>query len=1022
KVQLARSPQDSANTTFTLDPTVATGHAHRIVAVDQVATPNVSTRTFDPKKDISGNVINYTYSLTDNKGNALATGDAVVYHNGGGASIGLAGGGSLVDGGTYYAIVTGPGSLELAATQSEATSGNPLQLAVDPNANYGAGQSILLPGEVPQPSGALTGQATVTANTTTFQGVAVTATNQDMIATAGVSGGGAGSVAVNVGGSVNVLTTDTEAYVAQGAQVNSSNAGANAAQSVLVAAANNYRQIGVAGAVSISGSASVAPGADVRVVKNTTLAYIDDATTVNAARDVLVTATASENILSIAAGIGGSGEVAVGGAVAVTVLNNQTQAYIGRNATSTAGGADVNAGGNVLVSASDDTTINAIAGSLGIGIGAVGAGASVGVISITKDTEASVGKFATVNAAANGPNSLLGIFDGGSNASGYTTLPGFMGLAVQAESSESILNLALSGAGGLYAGVAGGVSVELIGSTTKAFIGQGAVVDAASGASSSQSVNVSAANTVNVNAVGGGVGVGIAGIGGGVDVGVLQNNTSAYIDAGANVSALGNVAVNALSTKNVQTLALSAAGGIVGVVGSVSVWTIGSQFSSTYSDGTAGNERGAWASGVSYAQGDIVTGSDGNQYVARAANVSDPTTDPTLGTSASKADWGQVSSQSLNTSGGGTIQSFADGQAGGKMGSGGYTSILNGYQGDSNPNDSMSRVASSTSNSGSTLNSDAPVNPSQTATSGQAPPSGTSAFIGAGATVTSGAAVQVVAKDQVNFQVITGAAAVGAAAIGASVAVVTVNSNTNAQIAGGATITAGSGSNGNVLVNASLVETTNGLAFAGLAGALALGGQVVYMNDTSTQIAHVDPGAAIDQAGGTVTVEADATRADNPTAAGVSFGGVTAGAAIAIANIGGSTQAYMNGVFVGQAAGESVNNLQILADSHTRTQPTALGIAAGLSFSLNGAVAIATINPSIVASIGDNSQVQVTGNLGIESLSEADGHSDAFSVTLSLGAALGASIATSTVSPSLTSEIGTNSNVGAGGNLTVESL
>ena len=63
----------------------------------------------------------------------------------------------------------------------------------------------------------LTGQTLVSPTVNNqFQGVAVTAMNQDQIATAGVSGGVSGSVAVNVGGSVDVMTSQTLAHIDQG--------------------------------------------------------------------------------------------------------------------------------------------------------------------------------------------------------------------------------------------------------------------------------------------------------------------------------------------------------------------------------------------------------------------------------------------------------------------------------------------------------------------------------------------------------------------------------------------------------------------------------------------------------------------------------------------------------------------------------------------------------------------------------------------------------------------------------------
>ena len=177
------------------------------------------------------------------------------------------------------------------------------------------------------------------------------------------------------------------------------------------------------------------------------------------------------------------------------------------------------------------------------------------------------------------------------------------------------------------------VAVEIIGSDTTAYIGQGSVVNAAAGAGPDQAVYVTAYNDAEDTSLAGGLGGGIVGIGGAVDVGLVRNNTSAYISAGASVSATGNVDVNALSKKNVQSDVLSAAFGIAAAAGSVTVWTLGADFTSTYSDGTPVTDRGVWLPNTSYNQNDLVTGSNGVVYIAQAnvpyGNDLDPTKDTT---------------------------------------------------------------------------------------------------------------------------------------------------------------------------------------------------------------------------------------------------------------------------------------------------------------------------------------------------------------------------------------------------------
>ena len=257
----------------------------------------------------------------------------------------------------------------------------------------------------------------------------------------------------------------------------------------------------------------------------------------------------------------------------------------------------------------------------------------VGVLVINKDTEAYVGNNSVVNAGANSTDTLNNINQDEDTATGTVTQVSIKGLAVQASSSEKMLTAAIAAGVGFYAGIAGAVTVEIIGSDTTAYIGQGSVVNAAAGAGPDQAVYVTAYNDAEDTSLAGGLGGGIVGIGGAVDVGLVRNNTSAYIGAGASVSATGDVDVNALSKKNVQSDVLSAAFGIAAAAGSVTVWTLGADFTSTYSDGTQVTDRGVWLPNTSYNQNDLVTGSNGVVYIAQAnvpyGNDLDPTKDTT---------------------------------------------------------------------------------------------------------------------------------------------------------------------------------------------------------------------------------------------------------------------------------------------------------------------------------------------------------------------------------------------------------
>ena len=117
-------------------------------------------------------------------------------------------------------------------------------------------------------------------------------------------------------------------------------------------------------------------------------------------------ASGSENVLLIGVGLA-AGAVGVGAVVDVLSISNQTTASIGSSAT-------VHAGGNVLVSAVDNTNVLELSGALAGGF--VGVGGAVGVMLITKVTDASIGANANVEGLGNGAaasGTLNGVVAGG---------------------------------------------------------------------------------------------------------------------------------------------------------------------------------------------------------------------------------------------------------------------------------------------------------------------------------------------------------------------------------------------------------------------------------------------------------------------------------------------------------------------------------------------------------------------------------------------------------------------------------
>ncbi len=410
--------------------------------------------------------------------------------------------------------------------------------------------------------------------TTTMQGVAVTATNEDNIASAAASFGAALVAPIQIAGAVSIVNNTTSAYIGSSAKVNQNTPSAAAAQTVLVTAGDDYHFLGVGGAATGGLLTAIGTGGDLVLGKNqTTQASIGTSAEVSAAQDVIVTAGAAEDILLVAAEVTASLTANIAGAVATVSLNDKTYAFIDANAV-------VNAGGSVLVYAHDDTTSEIISGAATLGI-AAGVGAGMGVTDLSKDTAAYIGTSATVNASGIAGNGFAG-FSGVVNPSSFATMT-IRGVAVQAESSENVHTFAASGAAGYTAQVAGAIAVDIFEADTEAYIAAGAQVNQSQNASkvnAGQTVDVAAADYLNVTSLGGSLVSGLASLAGAADLGLVRNSTTAWLGIGAAVNALQDVDVYALTIWNVSSSAISAAGGTIGIAGSVAIYAVGATLGS----------------------------------------------------------------------------------------------------------------------------------------------------------------------------------------------------------------------------------------------------------------------------------------------------------------------------------------------------------------------------------------------------------------------------------------------------------
>jgi len=759
------------------------------------------------------------------------------------------------------------------------------------------------------------------------QGVIVAATSNDDIESYSFGVAGGGTVAVAVAASINVVNATTTAYIADGADVDSANS------DVTVVAANDFRHTAAAAAAAVAGTAAIAPGVDVTTSDNHTKAEIRGAS-VTAGNDVRVIATAAEDILLVGIGIGG-GTVGVGGGVNVLSLNAETAATVGGT---------VRADGDVVVRAQDDTSLMLIDG--GLGVGYVGVGFGVGVVVVDKHTSAIIADSADVTALGQGAGET--VVDGTITGSTFNTAEAH-GVIVDAASSEDLFHMAIAGGGG-FIGAAGSITVDLISSETKARIGDADVNKNDNAlASSAQDVFVNAANRATIQTYTLSIAGGAGGIGGAVDVGTLNNNTSALIDTGADVHARDDINVNSVAYKSLDGVAISGGGGIVGVAGSVSVWSIGTKLDGAYKDK---KNDGSSSPG----QNSLAGGSD---------NVSDEA--DTQATETRTSSMSHISALK-NVQGGKT----GDRIQGGTSGATGYVNT-------------SKAVTTDFSNQ----------------ISAAPPVIGTSAIIANSSSTTADGDIGVHAAETVDVDTTTGG--IGGGAVGVAAGISILNLATNVTAAGGGTMSAG----GAIVIHSDMRETIEVDAFAVGVGAVGLGAGVAVINSSSTNTAMLSDGGIIVKA---ASVEISATTVQTATHlfGGQFTGGAAgAGAVWVDANFGGSTTAKVGvDAQIGQTG--TVGSLQITADSTVDVEATVVGASGGAAAAVGANFGFVRVQPTVTAKIDDGAAVTTSGAINVD----ADTHHDASATVTGASVGGGVGVALSwtnvTIDPTVTSALGLN--------------
>lgn len=385
-----------------------------------------------------------------------------------------------------------------------------------------------------------------------------------------IAAGGAGSSKVAVSGSlgVNTIGNITEA--------SASGTTLNTAGDATVRAHDNSEILSVTGAVGVAGNGAVGASGSYNHIGSSVTAAISGGT-VDAA-NVLVDAERSGVMEVWAVAGSGAGTAGFAGSIALNDLGGVTTASVN-------GGADVEASGNVLVTAESDDQIDARAGAIGVG-GSVGGAGSIAFNDIHSDTLAQItGTHTQVTGLGNGgvaqvDNGTLSALTGLPSAhplSGRQQKDNVRGVAVVASSTSQVENFAISAGGGGSTGVAGTVSVAMLTGYTSAEVTDHASVNTSFGGAE-QEARVAAYHHDNLASGSGGAAIGgDVGAGGAMDTLIGSHITTAEVSQ-ATLQGRKAVSVDAGSSMEIAQAVIGLGGGTyAGLSGSIGLVLLDSQ-------------------------------------------------------------------------------------------------------------------------------------------------------------------------------------------------------------------------------------------------------------------------------------------------------------------------------------------------------------------------------------------------------------------------------------------------------------
>lgn len=410
-------------------------------------------------------------------------------------------------------------------------------------------------------------------------------TTESVTATAGLGAGG--TVGLAGAASETFVTHTTDAHVGKNTQV-------SAVNGVDILAHSNFTQGATAGSVGVGGTVGAGLTNSTVSFTGDTAAYADEKAVIDGGKKVNISASQLTNVDygTVAGAVGGTASLS--GTVGVNVLKTTTKAYAAGSSQLSAKTADAE---GIAVTASDETTLKGGNGGASIGVSGGGAGAAIGVTNISKDTEAFLGGSAALDTV------------------GKTK--------ISAENKESLTNVTVQAAGGLYAGLAGAVNVTNLSAVTKAYTGDDVSFNQAD--KKGGDVTVEAKHNIDkMTSAVAGAAVGAGALGAAADIGTIRTQTNAFLGRNNKLHTDGALVIDAADHMDgISTNAIAAAVGGFGVAGSVSVYSFGSIMSDSDAAMLSGktSKDGGESSMDDWVNGEINKSQTGNAMGAYQTNA-----------------------------------------------------------------------------------------------------------------------------------------------------------------------------------------------------------------------------------------------------------------------------------------------------------------------------------------------------------------------------------------------------------------